>query len=156
MSEEDYYKNLPKKYIAAGALIFDTQGRVLLVKPVYKDTWEIPGGVVEMEESPNAACQREIKEELGLELQISQLLCVDYVRKRGFKGDTIQIIFSGGILTEAQIAGIKLQTEELSEYKFVDLENINLKFTDKLRFRIENSIKASRENKTVYSENPYY
>ena len=33
--------------VAAGALFFDDRGRVLLVHPTYKDTWDIPGGYVE-------------------------------------------------------------------------------------------------------------
>jgi len=30
--------------VAAGVLFRDAQGRVLLVKPTYKDGWDIPGG----------------------------------------------------------------------------------------------------------------
>ena len=52
--------------VAAGALFSDESGRVLLVKPTYKKTWDIPGGYVEPGESPRAACIREIREELGL------------------------------------------------------------------------------------------
>jgi ADP-ribose pyrophosphatase YjhB (NUDIX family) len=38
--------------MAAGALLFDEDGRILLVEPTYKPYWEIPGGVVEADESP--------------------------------------------------------------------------------------------------------
>jgi 8-oxo-dGTP diphosphatase len=38
---------------------------VLLVNPVYKETWDLPGGVVETEESPRAACRREVAELAG-------------------------------------------------------------------------------------------
>ena len=55
--------------VAAGALFFDDAGRVLLVHPTYKDTWDIPGGYVERGESPAAACRRELQEELGLDRQ---------------------------------------------------------------------------------------
>ena len=55
---EDYYKNLPKKRMAAGALIFNNQEEILFVKPGYKDHWSIPGGVIEKNESPKAACLR--------------------------------------------------------------------------------------------------
>lgn len=41
--------------VAAGVLIRDAAGRILLVKPTYKDGWEIPGGYVEPDESPAAA-----------------------------------------------------------------------------------------------------
>ena len=53
--------------VAAGALFLDAEGRVLLVHPTYKDTWDIPGGYVERGESPAAACRREVLEELGID-----------------------------------------------------------------------------------------
>jgi 8-oxo-dGTP diphosphatase len=43
--------------VAAGVLFRDAVGRVLLVKPTYKDGWEIPGGYVEVGESP-PSCPR--------------------------------------------------------------------------------------------------
>jgi 8-oxo-dGTP diphosphatase len=51
--------------VAAGALFCDDAGRVLLVKPTYKEGWDLPGGYVEPGETPTEACVREIKEELG-------------------------------------------------------------------------------------------
>jgi 8-oxo-dGTP pyrophosphatase MutT (NUDIX family) len=42
--------------IAAGALFHDTAGRVPLLRPTYKDFWDLPGGYVEPGESPYAAC----------------------------------------------------------------------------------------------------
>jgi 8-oxo-dGTP diphosphatase len=52
--------------MAAGVLIRDRAGRVLLVEPACKDYWEIPGGCVEAGESPYAAAVRELKEELNI------------------------------------------------------------------------------------------
>ena len=54
--------------MAAGALCRDQAGQVLLVDPVYRDTWDVPGGVVEAEESPHAACRREVAEEAGVKV----------------------------------------------------------------------------------------
>jgi ADP-ribose pyrophosphatase YjhB (NUDIX family) len=51
--------------MAATAFFRDEQGRVLLVNPSYKETWDLPGGAVKAEESPHAACRREVAEELG-------------------------------------------------------------------------------------------
>jgi ADP-ribose pyrophosphatase YjhB (NUDIX family) len=68
-----YYQSLPGKRIGAGLICRDDQGRVLLVRPTYKPTWEIPGGVVEAGESPAATVAREVAEELGLELGVGRL-----------------------------------------------------------------------------------
>ena len=68
---------LPAKRMGSGALIRDPAGRVLLVEPTYKATWEIPGGNVERDEAPRAACARELREELGLEIVLGRLLVVE-------------------------------------------------------------------------------
>jgi NUDIX domain len=64
---EQYVASLARKRMAATAFFRDDQGRVLLVNPVYKEPWDLPGGAVEAEESPHAACRREVAEELGLD-----------------------------------------------------------------------------------------
>jgi ADP-ribose pyrophosphatase YjhB (NUDIX family) len=74
--------------VAAGALFFDDAGRVLLVHPTYKDTWDIPGGYVERGESPAAACRRELQEELGLDRKPVRLLAVDWAPNEG-EGDKL-------------------------------------------------------------------
>jgi 8-oxo-dGTP pyrophosphatase MutT (NUDIX family) len=60
--------------MAAGILFRDSRGRVLLVEPSYKPNWEIPGGVVEADESPWAAATRELSEELGWDRPLGRLL----------------------------------------------------------------------------------
>jgi 8-oxo-dGTP pyrophosphatase MutT (NUDIX family) len=64
---------------AAGGIIFNEKGQLLIVKPTYHNRgWLIPGGVIEENESPSLACIREIKEEIGLDLIPDRLLCLEY------------------------------------------------------------------------------
>ena len=45
----------------------------------FKGGWEFPGGKIEPGERPEAALQREIQEELGIDITISRFLCTtDY------------------------------------------------------------------------------
>jgi 8-oxo-dGTP diphosphatase len=71
------FEMLPKKRMASAALFLNAQNDMLIVKPIYRKDWLLPGGVVEERESPRQACIREVKEELGLDVAESQLLCVD-------------------------------------------------------------------------------
>ena len=75
---DDYVQSLPRKRMAAGALFVDSASRILLVDPVYRDTWDLPGGAVEAEESPYAACRREVAEGLGLDRPPGRVLAVDW------------------------------------------------------------------------------
>jgi len=38
--------------------------------------WEFPGGMIEGSESPEAALEREIREELGIQIEVSNIVCV--------------------------------------------------------------------------------
>jgi hypothetical protein len=59
---QEYYASLPKHIAGAGAIFHDPDGKVLLVKPSYRDTWEIPGGGLERGEYPFQAAAREVRE----------------------------------------------------------------------------------------------
>jgi ADP-ribose pyrophosphatase YjhB (NUDIX family) len=75
-----YYASLPKIICGAGAIFRDDRDRILLVRPSYRnDTWEIPGGALEPGEDPWRCVQREVKEELGVDLAAGRLLAVDWV-----------------------------------------------------------------------------
>jgi 8-oxo-dGTP diphosphatase len=122
----EFYASLPAKHVAAACLFLDENGRVLLVKPAYKEPWELPGGGVEAGESPFDACRREITEELGLNLAPQRLLGVDYRRAvEGVRGDALRFVFCGGVLSRADMSQIRLNTDELSEWRFVALEQLD-------------------------------
>jgi 8-oxo-dGTP pyrophosphatase MutT (NUDIX family) len=76
---------LPRKRMASTVLLFDESDRVLVVEPTYVDFMELPGGSVDLDESPRQAAIREVKEELGLDRDPGRLLAVDWVppRQRG-------------------------------------------------------------------------
>ena len=56
--------------VTAGALIFNDEGQVLLLKHRFRagSGWGIPGGFLEEGEHPEQALRREMREEVGLEL----------------------------------------------------------------------------------------
>jgi ADP-ribose pyrophosphatase len=70
-----------KKYpkVGVGAVLLDEDNRILLQlrnKPPEADHWSIPGGRVEFMEKLQAAIVREIKEELGIDAVVEDMLCV--------------------------------------------------------------------------------
>jgi ADP-ribose pyrophosphatase YjhB (NUDIX family) len=56
--------------VTAAGIIFDREGRVLLIKHRFRpgSGWGIPGGFLQAGEEPVDALRRELREEIGLEL----------------------------------------------------------------------------------------
>jgi 8-oxo-dGTP pyrophosphatase MutT (NUDIX family) len=120
LSATDYVASLARKRMAAGALFRDVTGRVLLVDPVYRDTWDLPGGAVEAEESPHAARRREGAEELGLDRPAGRVLAVDWVPSRPERPKGLVVVYDGGLLTPADIDVIKVAEGELAGFAFIE------------------------------------
>jgi 8-oxo-dGTP pyrophosphatase MutT (NUDIX family) len=135
--------------MSAGALFFDEQGALLLVKPTYKDGWEIPGGIVEADESPMHACVREVREELGLTVQPGPLLVMDYKSRGDGLPDSLQLVFLGGTLTPAQIQAIKLPEAELSEYRFLPPGAALATLPSALSRRVAGGLRAIAEGRAL-------
>jgi ADP-ribose pyrophosphatase YjhB (NUDIX family) len=141
---------------AAGALIRDEHDRVLLVEPNYKDHWEIPGGIIEVGETPSQGCAREITEELGLTREPGRLLVVDWA-PHPEQGDRVLFIFDGGVLTGADTAAIRLQPDELDSYVFLDPAAALDRLIPRLARRVGAALRARADGGTVYLEHgiPY-
>jgi 8-oxo-dGTP pyrophosphatase MutT (NUDIX family) len=120
--EADVADRMPRKRVAAGALIRDPYGRILLVEPVYKPTWEIPGGVVEENESPLEACRREVCEELGIPLPVTRLLVVDWTPRQGVWHDALIFVFDGGVIDPELATRFRLPPAELAGARFTTLD----------------------------------
>jgi len=117
--EVAWYATLATMFGAAAALFTNPAGRILLVKPNYRDHWSLPGGLLEDGEPPHAGCRREVAEELGLQITPGPLLTVAWVPPDGVRPrPVVHFIFDGGELDDD--VPIDLQDDELDEYRFVE------------------------------------
>jgi ADP-ribose pyrophosphatase YjhB (NUDIX family) len=150
-STEHFTTRLPTKRVAADCLIFDRDDRFLIVEPTYKSTWDVPGGVCEIDESPRRAARRELSEELGLELEPGALLAVDWVSRDGAWTEVVAFLFDGGVV-DLPVDSFTLQTEEIRTARFVTpAEAEPLMAADELA-RVEAAITARSRRSAVYLE----
>ena len=114
---------VPRIPASAGALIFAPDGRLLILKPSYKKDWTSPGGQIDPHgESPWEACRRETLEECGLVIERARLVCVDFRTRGSKRPGGVRFLFDCGELPERELAGIRLQEEEIVDYRLVPPE----------------------------------
>ena len=145
---------IPAIPASAGALIFDQAGRLLILKPTYKTGWTIPGGVMEADgETPWEACQREVREECGLEVRHGRLACVDFRPARPDRPERaggIRFLFDCGPADDADLAAITVQPQEVAEYRLVPLDAALVLLRPPIRRRVR---AATKHRRCVYLEN---
>lgn len=71
--ERDLY---PTPNVSVRVLLFDNEGRLLLVKEKAEDKWAVPGGWCDVFESPKENGIKEVKQEAGFDVEIDRLVGV--------------------------------------------------------------------------------
>jgi 8-oxo-dGTP pyrophosphatase MutT (NUDIX family) len=135
-----FIAGLPRVRAAAGALIRDRAGRVLIVHPTYKEGWDVPGGMIELGESPRDACVREIEEELGMVVEVGPLLSVDWVPPAPPWDGGLMFCFDGGVAGDGEIAGIRLAAGELDGHMFAAPDDLGPLLPPALARRVRASL----------------
>ncbi|MFF4338509.1 NUDIX domain-containing protein [Kitasatospora sp. NPDC001540] len=111
----------PGHPVTSYVLCTDPASRLLIVQAAGVGTWRLPGGVVEVGESPLDTVRREAREELGLKLDLlaDDLLGVEWVqaRREGAR-DRIVFLWAGPMLSSADTDQIVLQPRELVAWRW--------------------------------------
>ncbi|WP_116199564.1 NUDIX hydrolase [Amycolatopsis circi] len=79
MARVDYYNdpNAPKANsiaVAVSAFIQDDEGRILMIRRTDNDLYSIPGGQLELGETLAEAAVREVREETGIECEVTGVI----------------------------------------------------------------------------------
>lgn len=154
LASADY--ELPAVPASAGALIFDDRSRLLILRPTYKSGWTIPGGVMENDgETPWQACQREVREECGLDVTGARLACVDFRPPRPGRAGGIRFLFDCGRVDDRALRAIRLQGAEISEHRLASVPDALAMLRKPIRRRVRAVVRrdgTARHRGTVYLE----
>lgn len=108
--------------MAGSGVIFTHNLKYLIVEPTYKNSWEIPGGLIEQGEQPLDTAIREVKEELGIDFIPTNLAITDF----STKNQNYHYVYQGKELSNLEIKSIRLPEDELKSYKFVAIQEAEI------------------------------
>ena len=84
---------------AAGVLVDDGEGRILLVKRKFEPfsgLWTIPSGFIEYEEDIRLTAARELEEETGMKVEVGPVHAVESCMDDP-RGNTVLVVFRGRV-----------------------------------------------------------
>ena len=143
---------LPRKRAIAQMLVRDDAGRVLLCQLTYKADWDLPGGVVEVGESPQEAVSREVEEELGLTIKAGPLVLTDWLPPWSGWDDALCLVFDGGVLAPSVLDGAVLQPREIASVQFCTLDEVREHCADFTARRVESALRVLEGGGPAYTE----
>lgn len=143
---------LPRKRAIGQMLIRDHQDRVLLCSLTYKRDWDLPGGVVEVGESPRIAVSREVEEELALTIPAGPLVLTDWLPPWGGWDDAVCLVFDGGVHDGSIVDRVVREEREIQEARFLDPEQVRDRCADFTARRVEAALAAVRGEGPGYTE----
>lgn len=141
---------VPTVPVSCGAMLFDADGRLLILKPTYKSGWTLPSGIMEARESPWEGCRREVLEETGLTVTEGRLAAIDTRPPKPRTTLGVRFLFDCGTLTAEQVDGIVLQASEISRHQFLPVPEALELLRPAIRRRVAEAIAA--DGRCVYLE----
>ncbi len=114
--------------LTTDCVILDAKGRVLLIRrgnPPYKGEYALPGGFVDVGETVENACRREVKEEVGLDVPDLTLIGVFSDPNRDPRGHTV----SAAYLAKLTEAAVPVAGDDAAEAEWIeDWQSVDLAF----------------------------
>ena len=145
---------LPRKRAISQMLLRDDSPdpRVLMCQLTYKSDWDLPGGVVEVGESPQVAVAREVEEELCLRIPAGRLLLTDWLPPWAGWDDALCLVFDGGVHAASILADVVPQAREIRTAAFLTLAEVDERAADFTARRVRSALANLTGDGPAYTE----
>lgn len=124
-----YFASLPKVISSGAVILRDEHGHLVVEKPNYRDHWLLPGGGVDAGEDARQCAQREVLEELGIEVEVGRMLTADWLPSSAVRSSPmgVHFLFDAGVVPRADLeANVVPQASELDDWALIDESEIDL------------------------------
>ncbi|MFJ3643329.1 NUDIX hydrolase [Streptomyces sp. NPDC090108] len=86
----------PLHSVSVAGVVVREDGRLLAIRRADNGNWELPGGILELDETPEAGVAREVLEETGIHVEVDELTGVYKNMTRGVVALVFRCKPSGG------------------------------------------------------------
>ncbi|MFJ9847264.1 NUDIX domain-containing protein [Kitasatospora sp. NPDC101155] len=144
MARTEFYDdpNAPKPnrlVVAASAVVTDPEGRILLQRRTDNGLYALPGGTMDLGESLPGTAVREVREETGLDVEITGLVGTYTDPRHVIAYSDGEVRQQFNVCFTARIAGGELRiSDESTDLQFVapsDIEGLPMHHTQRLRLQ---------------------
>jgi 8-oxo-dGTP diphosphatase len=123
----------PAHSVSVAAVVTDDEGRVLVVQRRDNDQWQIPGGILELDESIHAGLRREVLEETGLVVEPRLLTGV-------YKNVVLRVV---ALVFRAQVVGGRAgPTEESQQVAWWTVDRVEKEMGETFAIRVLDALDA--------------
>ncbi|MFB7188659.1 NUDIX hydrolase [Streptomyces sp. NPDC056230] len=127
MSQSQGATSTPQHSVSVAGVVVREDGRLLAIRRADNGTWELPGGVLELDETPEAGVVREVLEETGIHVEVDELTGVYKNTTRGIVALVFRCKPSGGTeRTSAESTAVEWLTQEQISERMSEVYAIRL------------------------------
>ncbi len=141
-----------RKRLISHLLLTDSAGRVCILETTFKPDFELPGGILEVGESPRVGLIREVEEELDHTVSVGRLLVVDWLAPYLGWEDAVELIFDGCELADFSIARLRPDGREIRAIHWLEPEAAIATMAPFAQGRLRGALAAREEGRTLYLE----
>jgi ADP-ribose pyrophosphatase YjhB (NUDIX family) len=119
--------------VSVSGVVVDDHDRVLVIQRRDNGAWQLPGGVLELEETAEDGVRREVREETGAEVEPTRLTGVYKNMKLGVVALVYRARFLGGTLGP---------TDESTAVEWWSADRVRQEMTEAFAVRILDALRA--------------
>ena len=142
----------PRKRLISHMLLTDESGRVCILETTFKPDFELPGGILDVGETPRQGLVREIEEELNHTMSVGRLLVVDWLAPYLGWEDAVELIFDGCEMPSASVGLLRPDLREIRAVHWLEPDAAAERMAPFARGRLRAALAARAEGRTLYLE----
>lgn len=123
----------PRHSVSVAAVITDDHDRVLVIQRRDNGAWQLPGGVLELDESPQAGVRREVREETNVEVEPQRLTGI-------YKNMTLGVVAL--VFRARLIAGTPAETDESAAVAWWTADQVAADMNEAFAVRILDALRT--------------